>query len=124
MNRQAMSDLADFIETRDVHMGMFSNKQIDLAECASAADCGTMGCIAGWCIVKHFDEYKAECQRRGRRVSELDFSAKKLGLTMDERYALFTPNGCYLTTQPRDAKQKALKVLRGEIPLTNDWLVP
>lgn len=124
MNLQAMSELADFVETRDIHMGMFSNVTTDLEKCETVDECGTAGCIAGWCIVKNFEHFKATVRaREGQgRLSEINYAASQLGLSSTESYHLFTPDGCY-GTQPFDVKQRALKILRGETPLTRDWLL-
>lgn len=122
MNKERMSALADFIEdaSREVMMVRYTSGN-SLKDADKADECGTAACIAGWCSIMNFEEWKqfrASC-RDDDPIA--DFAQQWLGLSPIDRDALFFPYqtlGFAATVQ----KTRALEVLRGQRELTRQWL--
>lgn len=118
MNMERAAALANFIADRQVEMSTYFtylSLPDNFTNQANANDCNTVACIAGWCSLMNATEYEG---------SVFEFSRGWLGLIGMESDHLFTPCGFESNILPsKTQRARALKVLRGEIPLTNYWLI-
>jgi len=119
MDTKKMCDLATYIETRAGKFDMsnwISHKDANLESIEAVGnDCNTAACVAGWCALAH-----------GKQLGVFEFFSFgriTLGLTEEEAFALFTPDG-YKTSigLGKEARDRAVMVLRGQIPLDENWL--
>lgn len=126
MNFERAAQLADFIEKSKVHVQMNSwTAGVCLSNLNSIDECDTACCTAGFCALMNLDEYKVKYMNQratGHAYDPADYAWAWLDLTYEESNALFYPEG-YEDVNPADAKPRLLQLLRGEAPITNDWLI-
>jgi len=118
MDTKKMCDLATYIETCAGKFDMSAWTNIPKWYCASSVavsnDCNTAACVAGWCAIAYGDVSKGNF---------FNFGMETLGLTKDEAYDLFRPYGFDNSVGVgKEARDRAVAVLRGQIPLDKKWL--